>query len=160
MRKNNHYVTQSCMLNYQVIYRAIIFFFSRDGRTDSHLENFLKRYSSRSRRRMWFLAKILKSRSELGKQVPHELHHAGVENFRVDTSLLADGGDRKREREVPKAGRMRYVVGGKKTKRSLGGPPWNRVLLVFAAASSVPAGALGVRRSRGMKRSNRYSVLF
>lgn len=72
-----------------------------------------------------------------------------------------DGGDgeKRREREVPKAGRMRYVVGGKKTKRSLGGPPWNRVLLVFAAASSVPVGALGARRSRG-RRNGQIDTVF
>lgn len=84
------------------------------------------------------------------KRVRRELRHAGFENFRIDMSFSVDGDaiERERRREVPKVGRMRYVVGGKKTKRSLGGPPWNRVLLVFAAASSVPAGALGTRQSR------------
>lgn len=59
-----------------------------------------------------------------------------------------EGTEGEKEKEVPKAGTHEICGRREKTKRSLGGPPWNRVLLVFAAASGVPAGALGTRQSR------------
>lgn len=121
IREKNRRVTQSRMLNYRIIrYYRVNFRRSRLSRglpSREFARAFVRhvRDDAVSRRR-----KLLNRVPSSGNK-RHELHDAGLENFRADTSLLADldRADRKRKREkesesVPKAGRMRYVVGGKK----------------------------------------------